>query len=180
MQALTRKRGGSGLSVRRAWGSRLSSSRVGVHLNSWVDFGLHCLLPVLALLQSEGCQTSSQALSVTQLAVLVSYSLPCIYKDLKYKSKPAIQILSPSLLLVLGHRPEATQSFSGWLRGEGGGETGSLRSLASQKLPIPGGERAGQVPSSLQLQTRPHGSLYETPQFLVGYLHSTKPQIMEL
>lgn len=59
MQALTRKRGGSELSVRRAWGSRLSSSRVGVHLHSWwrrtVDFGLHSLLPVLALLQSEGC-----------------------------------------------------------------------------------------------------------------------------
>lgn len=57
MQAPTRKKGGGGveLSARRAWGSRMNSSRVGVHLNSWGDFGLHSLLPVLALLQSESC-----------------------------------------------------------------------------------------------------------------------------
>lgn len=54
MQAPTRKKGGGvELSARRAWGSRMNSSRVGVHLNSWGDFGLHSLLPVLALLQSE-------------------------------------------------------------------------------------------------------------------------------
>lgn len=39
MQALTRKKGGGELSARRAWGSRMNSSREGVHLSSWGDFG---------------------------------------------------------------------------------------------------------------------------------------------
>lgn len=89
MQALTRKRGGE-LSARRAWGSQMNSSREGVHLSSWGDFGLHSLLPVLALLQSEGCKTSSQALSLTHLAAPVLYSLSWIYKGLKNKSEPAV------------------------------------------------------------------------------------------
>lgn len=83
--------GGGEPGVRGAWGIRPSSSRVGVHLNSCVDIvGLSSLLPVLALLQSESCETSSQALSLTHLAALVLYSFSWIHKGLKYKSEPAI------------------------------------------------------------------------------------------
>lgn len=68
----------------------MNSSREGVHLSSWGDFGLHSLLPVLALLQSEGCETSSQAVSLTHLAAPVLHSLSWIYKGLKNKSEPAV------------------------------------------------------------------------------------------
>ncbi|XP_005355944.2 thymic stromal lymphopoietin [Microtus ochrogaster] len=78
----------------------MNSSREGVHLSSWGDFGIHSLLLILALLQSEGFQTSSQALSLTHLAAPVLHSLSWIYKELPVKWSWNWVLVNISLLCV--------------------------------------------------------------------------------
>lgn len=79
MQALTRKSGESELGLRRAWGSWLSSRRVGVGFVSTAGPFFPAPSTVLALLQSEGCETSSQA---------IPDSLGYFYLVLPFKPQP--------------------------------------------------------------------------------------------
>lgn len=161
------RRGGGELSARRAWGSRMNSSREGVHLSSWGDFGSSLPAP------------GTGAAPIRRLLDILSGALPdslgCCYLVLPFLDLQEFEVqiwtrrLDPFSIPAIGAGTQAWghPKFPRLVEGGGwGGRESELPQISeSEAVSTP-----GQVPSSLQLRPdlsctfmRPHYSSAASP-----------------